>query len=111
MLQKDEVGRTRHPIGILPGHDHAYGRPEHRDVEDARQVIKSWKVHQESRETQMPPDFTKLNKFAMSNKDVKIKVSISGHDVNYLSNLIFCRICNSTLNSSSRGLRCSRGSD
>lgn len=69
------MGRPRHPVGLLPSPDHVYGRPEHRDVEDARQVIKSWKVHQESKEIKMPPDFKKINKFALTHKNAKIKVS------------------------------------
>ncbi|CAI2376812.1 unnamed protein product [Moneuplotes crassus] len=73
LLSKDDVGKSKPCSYQLPQDGFAYGRPEKKDSEGAKEVTSSWAYHQQSRVTSSKKDFLSMNKSgATDSRDFKV---------------------------------------
>lgn len=73
LLAKDDVGRSKPCSYALPQDGFAYGRPERKDAEGAREVTSSWAYHQQSKVTSSKKDFLSMNKSSAHDPGKKTK--------------------------------------
>lgn len=73
LLSKDDVGKSKPCSYALPQDGFAYGRPEKKDSEGAKEVTSSWAYHQQSKVTSSKKDFLSMNKAGGSDpRDFKV---------------------------------------
>ena len=73
LLAKDDIGKCKPCSYQLPGDGFAYGRPERKDAEGAREVTSSWAYHQQSNVASSKKDFKNMNKSGVQKGAVDAK--------------------------------------
>ena len=61
LLVKDDVGKAKPSVRMLPQEGFAYGKKIDPDAEGAGRLLSSWAVHQQSAQAPPDKDFKKLN--------------------------------------------------
>ncbi len=65
LVQRDQVGKAKPSLKVLPGEHFVYGKSAGYDPEGAREVTMSWKFHGQTRNAKPRKDFRKLNKMCI----------------------------------------------
>ena len=103
LLLKGEVGKTKPSIHTLPPGQFVYGKTTGEDKECARDLIKHWQFHQNSKQFPSEVDYKLLNSMSVKNglstasqfklfrkeKDVRIQASLSSSNRNLVPNITF----------------------
>ena len=62
LLAKDDVGKPKPCTVKLPATDHAYGKPDRKELYGAGVITSSWHTSEASKPAMVGKDFKKLNK-------------------------------------------------
>ena len=73
LLAKDDVGKCKPCSFRLPTDGFAYGKPDMKDPEGAREVLSSWAYHEQSKVSSSKKDFKNMNKFGITKGAINSK--------------------------------------
>jgi len=66
LIGKSDIGKTKAPLYQLPHADFTYGTPSGDQLEGAREVTSSWKVHTPTKSAVQKKNFKALNKMSVN---------------------------------------------
>ena len=68
LIIKDDVGKAKPSMRLLPQFGHSYGYAPPPDKEGVGQLLTNWTFHQQTKTNKTDKDFKELNRLAIKNK-------------------------------------------